>query len=399
MKGSVLSAVLLLLPFVTTAQEEDTASGFWKALGEKTEAYGYLKHLQQGSWQAGAAGDLTTQAFFHNRLNFRAYPFESLTMGLELRNRLFYGEGVKADPNYGQRLMGEYPQRFELSDLLVEESGVVLHSKIDRAWMRYSKGDWEVSVGRQRINWSTNLVWNPNDLFNAYSFVDFDYEERPGSDAIRLRYFPGSMSSVDLAWRPGEEEDERIAAFRYKFNLEGYDIQVLGGQYLTDAALGLGWAGNLGNSGLKGEATYFHPYEEARDTSGVVNAALTFDHMFPNSLYVAAGFLWNSEGIEEVPQQPINIFPEQITAKNLMPTAYSGLLQFSYQFDPLLSGDIAGIWSPGANALFLMPSITYSIQEDWDISLHGQTFFMESGMSDEMENLGNLLFMRLRWSF
>lgn len=44
------------------------------------------------------------------------------------------------------------------------------------------------------------MAWNPNDWFNTYNYFDFDYEERPGTDAIRVRvYFKDGMSS--LMWR------------------------------------------------------------------------------------------------------------------------------------------------------------------------------------------------------
>ena len=76
---------------------------------------------------------------------------------------------------------------------------VVFNTTIDRVFLEYNKNDWEVRVGRQRINWGINLAWNPNDVFNAYSFFDFDYEERPGSDAIRIRKYTGIASSVELA--------------------------------------------------------------------------------------------------------------------------------------------------------------------------------------------------------
>ena len=58
-------------------------------------------------------------------------------------------------------------------------------------------------IGRQRINWGVNLAWNPNDLFNAYSLIDFDYQERPGSDAIRFQYYMGDLSVLNLQYNPG----------------------------------------------------------------------------------------------------------------------------------------------------------------------------------------------------
>jgi hypothetical protein len=361
---------------------------------------GYVKHLAIAGWREGELGTFTNENFFHNRIKFGAYPQEAWSLGVDLRNRLFYGEGVKDDPHYGDRLMGQYPQRFEASDLLVDEPGAVLHSKLDRAWLRFSKGNWEVTAGRQRINWSMNLAWNPNDLFNAYSFVDFDYEERPGSDAVWVRYFPAMMSSIDIAYRPGEEADERVAAFRYKFNRKGYDVQIIGGQYRSDAAFGVGWAGNLGDAGLKGEATYFHPHEDYMERNGQLSASATVDRMFPNGSYMAASYLWNSEGIDEVPRRSLNLFQRTVLdAKSLMPTEHSILYQIQHRFDPTLQASLASIWSPGSNALFFMPSLTHTIDNSWDLSLHGQFTYIGTRAESGLRNLGNALFLRMRWSF
>ena len=119
----------------------------------------------------------------HNRINFKWYPTANFSAVLELRNRLFHGDLVKILPNYSE-FIDVNNDFFDLSANVVDRNNVVLHTMIDRLYIQWNKADWEVKLGRQRINWGTNLVWNPNDLFNAYSFFDFDYEERPGADAF-----------------------------------------------------------------------------------------------------------------------------------------------------------------------------------------------------------------------
>ena len=68
----------------------------------------------------------------------------------------------------------------------------------DRLFIEWNKEKWNIRIGRQRINWGINLAFNPNDIFNAYNFLDFDYEERPGVDAARVQYYYGSFSGLDL---------------------------------------------------------------------------------------------------------------------------------------------------------------------------------------------------------
>ncbi|MCG8318265.1 MAG: hypothetical protein MI921_02070 [Cytophagales bacterium] len=66
--------------------------------------------------------------------------------------------------------------------------------------MAYKDGLWRKGcyqvIGKHRINWGKSYVWNPNDVFNAYSFFDFDYEERRGTDALLIKYTTSPFSST-----------------------------------------------------------------------------------------------------------------------------------------------------------------------------------------------------------
>jgi hypothetical protein len=87
-----------------------------------------------------------------------------------------------------------------------------MHSNIDRMHLSYINGPWEVHAGRQRVNWGRTFVWNPNDLFNNYAFLDFDYEERPGVDALTAQYNWDYASSLEVGIRLGDNWDESVLA-------------------------------------------------------------------------------------------------------------------------------------------------------------------------------------------
>ena len=74
-----------------------------------------------------------------------------------------------------------------------------------------------------------NLVWNPNDLFNAFSFVDFDYEERPGSDALRIQKYTGYFHANIVGLR---DDVEAIDAVTEQYGVEYSKSQ------MPDSALG-----------------------------------------------------------------------------------------------------------------------------------------------------------------
>jgi hypothetical protein len=372
------------------------SSAFCQDNPKNWRIYGYLKYMPSASFSTDPAF-LLTNNLIHNRLNFRWYPGDPWTVGLEVRTRIMYGEEVKLNPNYGQ-LVDVNNGLLDLSFLIFDRPAAVMHTVLDRGFVNYSKGKWDITAGRQRINWGVNLSWNPNDLFNAFNFLDFDYEERPGSDGIRVKYFPGMLSSLEIAVSPDTSLNGTIAAFKYGFNKWKYDIQILGGLYKEDLALGIGWAGNIKDSGIKGEATYFHPRENFADTSGAFSLSVSADYLFSNGFYLNASYLLNTLGESSGNLDLSNptLFG-QVSPKNLMPTRHSFLLQGSKDITPLMRGDLAVIWSPNGNLMFFVPTLTYSVAENWDLNLIGQSFFGEK--MPGYGHLGTSIFFRLKWSF
>ena len=135
----------------------------------------------------------------HNRLNLDLYPTSWLTGSVQLRNRFIFGTTLGKIPGYAEALEGD-PGWLDLTistdGNLGDSVGYVLTSTIDRLWLQFTFGNLEIKAGRQRINWGQTLVWNPNDIFNSYSYFEVDYPERPGSDALRVSYYTGNASTI-----------------------------------------------------------------------------------------------------------------------------------------------------------------------------------------------------------
>lgn len=357
--------------------------------------YGYVKYLPSTSFTN--INDMVFDHLIHNRINIKTYISNSFTARLDVRNRVFFGETVNATPFYAQ-LVDVDNGEVDLSFLLVDEDKIIVHSIIDRAYLDFSKGKWDIRAGRQRINWGINLAWNSNDLFNAYNIIDFDYQERPGSDALRVQYYTGDVSKLEVSYKPGENIDKTILGGLYKFNTKKYDIQLIAANYYTDIALGGGWAGNIKDAGFKGEATYFQTKENFKDTSGTISLSTSIDYSFKKGIYVNGSFLLNSGGLNAANSTTGALFgSSQLTAKSLMPSKFSYFAQVSGAFYPQLNGSLSVIYGQGINILFFMPSLAYSLHENWDLSLTGQLFFGEEQKA--FKNLGNSIFLRVQFSY
>ena len=328
-----------------------------------------------------------------NRLNFRWFASSDITVNAQMRTRFFAGDLVKDIPGYADAIDRDEGW-LNMSWLIVEEESWLMHTIPDRLNLEWNRNDWRVTLGRQRINWGINTVSNPNDLFNIYSFYDFDYPERPGSDAIRIQHFLDWATRVEIAFSPASDMRESVAAFLVATNHRGYDFQLIGGYYQNRLALGGGWAGSIRQSGFKGEVMLFSSLDEGSDIEGTnIVIGISADHMFDNSLFLIVEGLYNQAGGRE----DFLLFGSSLSADNPSFSRYQLMTQASYPFSPLWNGSFATIWYPDEEALFLSPALTYSLHQNIDLNLLTQIFL---GSSDSVfGSAGSVAMASVKWNF
>ncbi len=389
MKNKVLTFCFLLISTFVFTQEKTSWSD------EHLYFKGYIKDLRIINFVPNAG--IIQDNFIHNRLNFKYYINQKWTFAAEARNRLFYGESVKLNSSYASSVHIDHGL-FSTSVLWIDESSLFLHSIVDRVYVDFQSNKWGVRVGRQRINWGISSVWNPNDLFNAFNFANFDYEERPGSDGIRIqRYLKDGMSSYEVAAKLDTGKNNQVIAARYIFNKWNYDIQILGGVYFTDVALGVGFAGNLKNAGLKGETTYFQD-KLSLSKPGVLNATLGLDYTLRKGMSSGVSLLYNSQGFKDLSSLTSpSLLSFAVSPKNLMPSEWSIMGQLGYPLSPIISTSLAVIYAPQLDLFFLMPSVSTSISGNWELMVLGQSYFADAGSG--VIHAGTGLFIRTKFSF
>ena len=113
---------------------------------------GYVKNLQTLYFLNDPIFPGTDETFFqdnliHNRINFRAYLSEAFTFRADLRTRVFYGELVKLQPNFGDLVDNANNDYLDLSLILLDDNAWVIHSMLDRLYFEYVKNNWEIRLG------------------------------------------------------------------------------------------------------------------------------------------------------------------------------------------------------------------------------------------------------------
>lgn len=352
---------------------------------------GYVKDMQTVTYGKNP-DSLITGNLLHNRINVRFTPSSRITGAAEFRTRLFWGEEVKLAPNFADQIRNRN-EAVNMSHIWFKTSSAVMQTTIDRLWLEYRASKWETRVGRQRINWGIATLWNPNDIFNTYNFLDFDYEERPGRDAVKVIFHLSDQSNLEVAGAAADQANKAVASVKYSINRWSYDFQFSGGVFHEIPTFGMGWSGSIKDAGFKGEAQYFAAH---KDTAALVNLTLEWDYMFAKGWYVDAGFLLNSAGLSD-PIDNWSLVNFQLSPQTLMPTKYNTVLTIGKEFTPLLYGNVSFIYSPGTNLLIAIPSLRYSLGSNIDVDLIWQSFYAEQYQTfDAVVFRG---FLRFKWSF
>ena len=361
---------------------------------------GYVKYLFSNSKYPNAS-ERYSDHLIHARLNTRWYPSLSLTGALELRFRAYYGETVENTPNF----LDMIKTKFDFADLgkvIWNEKSSVGYLEIDRLWFDWVKNDFEATIGRQRIAWGTSWVWNPIDIFNPLSILDFDYEERPAVDALRMQYYTGAVSKVEFAFAPAKNKKDIIAAGLVSVNKWNYDFNFIGGVKKERWLAGAGWVGDIEGAGFRGELLVSKGKEVSlpfsNNTFGtddpIYSFVLSGDYTFPNSFYIHTEVLHNNIGVED---QTLLYQQEALDLGLLTAARWSLYQEFAYDITPLMRGTIFGLFNPDDKSFVIVPSVSYSVVTNLDLLLLGM--FFDGNPITEFGDYGSTLFIRLKYSF
>jgi len=386
----LLVSLLLFLASNSVAQDSvvEKREKSWSFNGYVKDMQTVIIHKIDEPW--------ITDNLIHNRLNFKWSISKSFTFCLEERNRFYWGDLIAVSPQYPGFIAYDNGL-INMSWNIFDGKSYVLNVAIDRLWLDYTKNKFQVTLGRQRINWSQTNVWNPNDIFNTYSYFDFDYEEKPGSDAVRLQYFTSPSSKAEIAVK-ADKDNKITAAGLYRFNRWKYDFQGLAGVYTqSDLVLGLGWAGQIAKGGFKGEICWFQPLKHFGDTTGVFLSSIEYDYTFRNSIFIQFEGFYNSNSINSVNVLVNQFNPGLLNAKNPFLNGYSIFGTISYPATPLISISLAGIYNPSNKMYFIIPTFTFSLMNNLDLSLIAQSF--QSYDPVTVSSSQTSVFIRLKGSF
>lgn len=381
-----ISIIFFLFIFLaTTLIAQDSSQ-----LSPKLSISGYIKNLTTISFDKITHTDDINE-LLHNRMNLKWKPKPTMSFTAEFRNRLFAGAALKQNSNFAATLRNTN-EAWDLQKYWIDNKTILLHTNIERLYMDVKKVKWNARIGRQRVNWGIATTWNPNDIFNTYNFLDFDYEERPGTDGIKVQYLSSYYSNIELVYSQANKS-QSIAAAKYFMNRWKYDFQFIAGTYKGNTTIGMGWAGNIKDAGFKGELQY---YFNKTDSLRQLNMTTSIDYIFNSGWYVSAGALYNSTGINTAVNN-WNAINLNLSAKNLMPAMYNFMISTKKEVTPLSTLNMSCLYAPKMNLLILLPSYSYNISDQWDADIIVQSFYLQ--LNHTFKSVNDLVMIRARYSF
>lgn len=382
------SFVFLCLQAVANVHAQDDKTATVK-LG------GYVSEMPSVMWLDRPVSTLYWQNLLQNRFNFSCNFAQYFSVEAGLRIRLLLGSKMLINPNEISFDKGWIDLSWNSFSGSNDRISTVLNSVFDRLSFTFEKAKWQIKLGRQRINWGQNFVWNPNDIFNAYSFFDFDYPERPGCDALRTTYFHSATASSELAVSVNFDR-KMTAAFMHRFNWQNIDFQmIVGEQTQSDLVWGGAITGDISGISIRSEFSAFQPIRNLMDTLTTIAVSLGLDYIFQNSLMLQTEVLYNSVSQTSGSGNILSLVStELMSAKRLSICDWNVFAQTSYPFTPRLNGAISTMYFVEEKAFYSGLSIDFSLINNLELSLMGQYFH-------SVEPRMNLFlgFVRLKYMF
>lgn len=330
-----------------------------KAQTNPLEVDGYFKSLSGFSAVKGLENILLS-GNIQNRIRMKYTLSDQQTFRIEIRNRLLWGDYFLLFPELLESI-GDDPSFLDLSFHHILKTNLVLNSNIDRCVWKLDWKEWSISFGRQRIHWGIHNHWNPNDLFNTQDFLDFDYPERPGTDAIRVQRTTGLESGFDIAFHPEKKIVDATTGIRYFTQINSYDVQGILGMYKGELALGAGWAGAIGSSGWKTECTFFGGKKiRGHEEKPSWTLTTSWDHMFKGQWYTSMSILYHSLYVSS--NALFGFSPSLVLSpKQLFPSQFSVMLQGSKIFWDRLNVQMALLYGTENDLLLVYPGFSWDV--------------------------------------
>lgn len=268
-----------------------------------------------------------------------------------------------------------------------EESSAALW--LDRFNLRLSFPDADLTVGRQAVTFGKAYFWNPLDVFMPFDPSQFDRDYKPGVDALRYDLYLSDLSGITMVGALGSKLAPPGAAARgprtfaadwygsallarFFTTVGGWDYSLQVGKVYGGWQLGAGAVGETGPWQVRAEVAWFSASgNQPRSmlvTGDLLEDSLTavvgIGRYYENTLDVEFEYFYNGTG--DARDLDASFFRQQYGATRQLGRHILGAMA-SYEFDPLLKGQLVSLFSLSDRSSQFQPLLTRSLSDNSDV--------------------------------
>lgn len=248
---------------------------------------------------------------------------------------------------------------------------------LERLYLDYTRGLYDLRLGKQAINFGSAQIWNPVNFIDANSPLDFNVEKK-GIYAVRLRRMLNELSQIFLIVSyPDEDNNETLSLLGTNAIYGSMEFKMfIGDDRLEEEYLyGLDIKGDL-VVGYWVEAAYHQKEHEEENNEDYYSYVLGLDYSFPifETTYISLQYHEDSSGATDVEDYDfIGLASGERT--------FLGRRYFSIMCNVTFSEDyscgLTSIINHHDRSILVNPVVTGIFRENWTITL-GATMFTGS---------------------
>ncbi|BEH15772.1 hypothetical protein [Marinobacter shengliensis] len=183
------------------------------------------------------------------------------------------------------------PRYWDVQGKVYESGDVLVRHQLYRGTIQWRSPVGDFRFGRQQVNWSTALIWNPMDVLNSVSPLQLEPDERIGVDALLWDSAWGATGRISVVHAPQHSASDASTAARAKRFVAGVDAGVMIGEFADAARAGVSGSGSVVGTGWRTEIVWSEPKAGESYWQGVVD----LNWSFRNGLNLGLEYFYNGQ--------------------------------------------------------------------------------------------------------
>ncbi|WP_297791007.1 hypothetical protein [uncultured Marinobacter sp.] len=364
----------------------------WLMLASNAEAdfshSGSLKNLSVGSRSL-----IDDNRYFSNLTRLRLEPryrYQDWVLDAAYDLELVTGSFLDS-PEFGLLRDSPDPRYWDLQGEVHESGDVLARHQLYRGTIQWRSPVGDFRFGRQQVNWSTALIWNPMDILNPVSPLQLEPDERIGVDALLWDRSWGATGRISAVHAPQHSDESASTAARAKRFFAGVDAGVMMGEFADVTKAGLSGSGSVLGTGWRAELVWSEP--DTRDSYWQGVADLNW--AFRSGLNLAVEYFYNGQ-----PVSPGAIHLASLVSAQPLYAGrhYAGLLVWQ-DINPFWQYRVVTIRNVDDASWVLYPRSTWVLPLDHEIYFTAGAQWFGGDDDSEYGKLEPLGLMEVQWFF